>query len=67
MQTSIKKVLFSIVLTVVVGLLAYQSYKPKYLVVNSLGVESYSNFIPKDTNCIVYEVLPNDNFIVISK
>lgn len=60
MEVSNKKVLLSLLLVAGIGLVAYFSSKPQYLVVSASGLEYYTDTIPVDTtDLIVYQETAN--------
>ena len=68
-EISLKKVLFTLLLVVGIGSLAYYSSRPKYLIVyTASSLEEYTDSIPKvDKGIIVYQVLPEGNLLAIKR
>jgi hypothetical protein len=68
-EISLKKVLFTLLLVVGIGSLAYYSSRPKYLIVYlESSLEEYTDSIPEvDEDIIVYQVMPGGNLMVVGQ
>lgn len=66
-EISLRKVLFSVWLVCFIAYLAWISSRPVYLNVYPSGKEVYSNKISKDKQVVVYQVMPENNLLIVQR